>query len=160
MLFLTHHFVVGHFAGPRIPIPGYHLRDNGGFDVNLGVNLSEKVFLDTLLFSAGALVSLDRTRSVYDVQMPAGFVGRFTVMHKSMGLSGLLYAGEGHTFLYGDPFYRLQRYGRLGIFFAPFRSGAVTMKIDCALHFVQGKLDHSQLILISMRLDGSRPFRD
>jgi hypothetical protein len=160
-LFLTHHFMMGHMAGPGIPIPGHHLRDNGGFDVNLGTDLSEKIFIDTLLLSAGALVSLDRTRSIDDgFQTPAGFVGKFTAMHKGFGLSGLLYAGEGHTFLYGDPFYRLKNYGRLDIIVAPFRSGRVTMKIDWALHFAKGQLDHSQMIFISMTLDGSRPLRD
>ena len=161
MLSLDHHVMMGHMAGAGIPVPGFHLRDNGGFDVNLGVNLSEKIFIDTLLFSAGALVSIDRIRSVYDgFQMPAGFVGRVTAMHKGIGLSGMFYAGEGHTFLYGDPFYRLQRYGRVDIFVAPFRSGSVTMKIDWAFHFAKGQLDTSQQILISMSLDGSRPFRD
>ena len=159
-LYLTHHFMMGHMAGPGIPVPGHHLRDNGGFDLNLGTDLSEMLLLDTLLISAGALVSVDRIRSVDDgFRMPAGFIGRFTAMYKSLGLTGLYYAGKGHTFLFGDPFYRLQRYGRLDIFYAPFRTGPVRIRFDIGLHFAEGQIDNSQQIMISMILDGTRPFR-
>jgi hypothetical protein len=156
-LFLTHHFLMGHFAGPAIPVPGEHLRDNGGFDINLGADLSERVFLDTLICSLGALVSVDRTRSVDEsFQTPAGFLGQFTGMYKGIGLTGTLYSGKGHTFLYGDPFYRLRDYARLDVFYAPFRSGPVRMKFDFGFHFAGNQIDYSQQILISMTLGNSR----
>jgi hypothetical protein len=91
--------------------------------------------------------------------MPAGFVARGMVMWKGLGLEGMYYRGEGHTFLYGDPFYRLKQYGRLDIFWAPFRSGTVRGKIDFALHFAEGQIDYSQQILLSIDFDGIRPGR-
>lgn len=160
-LYLSHHLIMGHFAGRGIPVTGERLRDNGGIDINLGVDLSQKVVIDTLQFSAGALVSIDRIRGIDETfQTPAGFLGKFTLMHRGWGLAGTWYKGQGHTFLYGDAFYRLRDYGRLDIFYAPFRSGPVRMKFDFALHFANGELDTSQQILISMVLGGSRPFRD
>jgi len=159
-MYLSHHVMMGHFAGPGIPVPGESLRDNGGFDVNLGADLSDRVFLDTLVFSAGALISLDRTRDLEETfQTPAGFLGQFTVMHRGVGLAGTWYKGSGHTFLYGDSFYRLRDYGRLDFFYAPFRSGPVRIKFDIAVHFAKQQLDYSQQIMISMTLGGSRPFR-
>jgi hypothetical protein len=129
-------------------------------DINLGADLSGMISIDTLMFSAGALVSIDRIRGVDDAfQTPAGFLGQFTAMHKGVGLSGTWYKGRGHTFLYGDAFYRLRDYARLDVFYAPFRSGPVRMKFDWAMHFANGQLDHSQQILISMTLGGGRPFR-
>jgi hypothetical protein len=76
-----------------------------------------------------------------------------------MGLEGLFYSGEGHTFLYGDPFYRLKKYGRLDIFWAPFRRGPVKGKLNFILHFAEGQIDYSQQILLSIDLDseGSKP---
>jgi hypothetical protein len=159
LFYYNHHFMMGHFAGAALETDN-SLRDNGGFDINVGTDLSRLVPLDTLLFSVGALVSVDRDRQYYlDWKTPAGFVARGMVMWKGLGLEGLYYRGEGHTFLYGDPFYRLKQYGRLDIFWAPFRSGTVRGKIDFALHFAEGQIDYSQQILLSIDFDGIRPGR-
>jgi len=157
ILFLNHHFMMGHFAGTALEVNN-SLRDNGGFDLNIGTNLSSLVPLDTLLFSVGTLVSLDRDRQFYlDWQTPAGFKIGGMVMWKGLGLEGLYYWGEGYTFLYGDPFYRLKKYGRMDIFWEPFRSGPVRGKINFILHFAEGQINYSQQILVSIDLDGSRP---
>ncbi len=155
MFYFNHHIMMGHFAGAA-NWQGHSVRDNGGFDLNLGTDLSGLVPFDTLLISAGALVSLDRDRAVGDTwQTPAGFTIRGMVMWRGLGLEGLYYRGEGHTFLYGDPFYRLKQYGRLDIFWAPFRSGPVRGKLNIAFHFDKGQVDYSQQILLSIDLDGT-----
>ncbi len=165
LFYYNHHFMMGHFAGTALE-QNHALRDNGGFDLNLGTNLSSIVPIDTLLFSIGTLVSVDRDRQVNDSwQTPAGFIMRGMVMWKGLGLEGLYYAGERQTFLYGDPFYRLPKYnrvdvykyGRLDIFWVPFRSGAVRGKLNVILHFAGGQVDYSQQILISIDLDGVKP---
>jgi len=153
IFFYNHHFMMGHFAGSG-DNPGQPVRDNGGFDINIGSDLSSFVPLDTLQFSVGTLVSFDRDRQSEDGwNTPAGFMARGMVMWKGLGLEGLYYAGEGGTFLYGDPFYRLKRYGRLDIFWEPFRSGPVRGKINFILHFAEGQIDYSQQILVSIDLN-------
>jgi len=57
ILFLNHHLLMGHFARKGIPDPDYHLRDNGGFHITIGTNLSDSSPLDSLSFSMGTLVS-------------------------------------------------------------------------------------------------------
>lgn len=157
MLYFDHHLMMGHFAAKAIPDPTFHLRDNGGADFNLGVNLSQHWFLDSLNFSIGGLVSMDRIRGVDNGwQTPIGATSRFTALYKGLGLNGLYYRGEGHTFLYGDPFYKLKQYGRLDFFYMPFHNRNVKLKIDFAIHFAGGQMDYSQQILVSMTLDGSR----
>jgi len=161
MLFLKHHLMMGHFAAKATPDPEHHLRDNGGFQINLGTDLSEKVFMDSLHFSAGALVSLDRIRGVDDGwQTPAGFIGQFTAFYRWVGINGLYYRGQGHTFLYGDPFYKLDQYGRLDLFYMPFHNKNVSLKINFVLHFAENQVDYSQQILVSFALDGSRPLKN
>ncbi len=155
LLFINHHVMMGHFAAKGIPEPGFHLRDNGGFDVNLGLNLSESALLDSLSVSIGGLVSLDRTRGVDEGwQTPAGFTAQLHAFYKWFGVQGFYYTGEGHTFLYGDPFYRLKQYGRVDIFYMPFHNRNVSLKINFILHFAHGQLDYSQQILLSMALNG------
>jgi len=159
MFYYNHHLMMGHFAGSALDEHN-SLRDNGGFDLNVGTNLSALVPLDTLIFHIGTLVSLDRDRQYYlNWKTPAGFTVGGMVMWKGLGLEGLYYRGEGHTFLYGDPFYRLKQYGRLNVFWAPFRSGAVRGKINVAFHFANGQVDYSPQILLSIDLDGIRPGR-
>ena len=159
LFYYSHHIMMGHFAGTASQLDN-PLRDNGGMDLNLGTNLSRLVSLDTLLFSVGTLLSFDRDRQVHDSwQTAAGFTVRGMVMWKGLGLEGLYYTGDGHTFLYGDPFYRLPQYGRLDIFWAPFRRGAVHGKINFIMHFAEGQIDYSQQILLSIDLDGTRPKR-
>jgi hypothetical protein len=154
MFFVNHHFMMGHFAGAALETDN-SLRDNGGFDINAGTDLSGLVGLDTLLFSVGALVSLDRDRQYYmDWKTPAGITFKAMAMWKGIGLEGIYYRGEGHTFLYGDPFYHLKEYGRLDIFWAPFRSGPVRGKLNVILHFASGQIDYSQQILVSIDLNG------
>ncbi len=153
MFFLEDHFLMAHLAAKGIPDPGFHLRDNGGFHMNVGLDLSEKVFLDTLVLRIGGLLSLDRTRGVDPGwQTPAGILGQLDLEYRSFGLSGLLYRGEGHTFFYGDPFYKLRQYGRLDLYFIPFRNKNVDLKIDFAIHFAGGQVDYSQQILVSARI--------
>lgn len=154
LFYYNHHFIMGHFAHTALRL-NESLRDNGGFDINLGTNLSRLVPLDTLLFSVGTLVSLDRDRGLHDdFQTPAGITAGGMVMWKGLGLEGMYYRGEGHTFLYGDPFYRLKSYGRLDFFWAPFRSGPVKGKLNVVLHFANGQVDYSQQILLSIDLEG------
>jgi hypothetical protein len=161
IMFMNHHLMMGHFAGKGIPDPDDHLRDNGGFHVNVGTDLSEKILLDSLIISAGALVSLDRIRGVDDGwQTPAGFLGQFTTFYRWIGITGLYYRGQGHTFLYGDPFYRLDQYGRLDLYYMPFRSKNLSLKINFVLHFAKNQIDTSQQILVTMALNGARPFRN
>jgi hypothetical protein len=158
--FVSHHFLMGHFAGPGIPIPGHHLRDNGGFDINLGIDLSGATILDTLSFSAGGLVSLDRTRGVDDGwQTPAGFLGQAQAVYRFAGIRTTLYLGEGHTFLYGDAFYKAASYARIDLFVIPFRSPRIKSRINWAIHLVDGHVDYSQQVLITFILDGNSSSR-
>lgn len=160
IFFLNHHLMMGHLAGKGIRDPDHHLRDNGGFQINTGTDLSGKTPLDSLHLSVGALVSLDRIRGVDNGwQTPAGFVGQFTASYKWFGIDGLFYRGEGHTFLYGDPFYALKQYGRLDFYVMPFRKENVNLKINFVFHFAEDQIDYSQQILLSMSLKGIRPFR-
>ena len=156
--FLSDYFVMSHFAGTAIHDPDFSVRDNMGYCVEAGVDLSGKTFLDSLCISAGILGSLDRIRAEGDAwHTPVGFLGQATLLYKFAGISATLYAGEGQKIGYGDPFYRLDRYGRLDLLLIPFRNGPVEMKIDVGLHFAGGQVDYSQQVWVSFDLDGTLP---
>ena len=156
--FLSNYFVMSHFAGAAINDPDHSVNDNMGYNVDVGVDLSGRTFFDSLCISVGVLGSLDRVRAEGDGwQTPVGFLGQATLLYKFAGVSATYYAGEGQTLLYGDPFYRLDRYGRLDLLLIPFRNGPVKMKIDVGLHFAGGQIDYSQQVWVSFDLDGTVP---
>ena len=158
IFFTTHHFLMGHFAKPKIPPPDFHIRDNGGFDLNLGVDFSKLTFFDTLTLSAGVLVSLDRIRGVYDGwKTPAGFIGQASLSYRGLGLGGTYYRGQGHELLYGDSFYKAKSYGRMDISWQPFRKNNVSAKIAFCIHFIENSIDYSQQVLVSINIGGRRP---
>jgi hypothetical protein len=156
--FLSNYFLMSHFAGAAINDPGHSLRDNIGYNIDAGVDLSGKTFLDSLCISVGILGSFDRIRAEGDGwHTPVGFLGQAIFIYKFAGVSATYYAGEGQTLLYGDPFYRLDRYGRLDLLILPFRSGPVKLKIDVGLHFARGQVDYSQQLWLTFDLDGTVP---
>jgi len=156
--FLSNYFLMSHFAGAAINDPDHSIRDNMGYNVDAGVDLSGKTFLDSLCLSVGILGSFDRIRAEGDDwHSPVGFLGQATFLYKFAGISATYYAGEGQTLLYGDPFYRLDRYGRLDLLLIPFRSGPVKMKIDMGFHFAGGQVDYSQQLWLTFDLDGTVP---
>jgi hypothetical protein len=158
ILYVIHHVLNGHYARPDTVSPDFHRRDNGGFDVNLGVDLSNLTFFDTLNISGGALVSLDRIRVVYNGwETSAGFLAQAQIGYRSLGLKGTYYRGQGNVFLYGDSFYKAKEYGRLDVFWQPFKKWNVQGKMVFSIHFIEHKLDYSQQVLISINLGGSKP---
>lgn len=160
-LFFSHHFLMGHFARPRIPPPGFHLRDNGGFDLNLGADLSDMTFFDTLTVSAGALVSLDRIRHVYEgYETPAGLLAHILMSYRGVGLCGTYYRGQGHEFLYGDSFYKASEYGRIDLFWQPFKKKNISAKLIFSFHFIEQTVDYSQQILVSIDIGRIKPVRE
>jgi len=156
--FLSNYFLMSHFAGAANFDPDHSLRDNIGYNINAGVDLSGKTFLDSLCVSAGILGSLHRVRAEGSGwHTPVGLLGHAIFLYKFAGISATYYAGEGQTLLYGDPFYRLDRYGRLDFILLPFRRGPVNLKIDVGLHFAGGQIDYSQQLWLSFDLDGRVP---
>jgi hypothetical protein len=149
-LFLEDYFLMTHLAKKGIPDPDDRIRDNGGFNINLGLNLSDNLLLDTLVLKVGGLVSLDRIRGVDPGwQTPAGFLGQASARYRSIGIDALYYRGQGHSFFYGDPFYALNSYGRFDLYVMPFRTKNITLKICVSMHIAEGEIDYSQQILLS-----------
>ena len=156
--FLSDYFLMSHLAGTAVYDPEFSLRDNVGYNINLGVDLSRKTLLDSLCISVGILGSFERTRSEGDSwHTPVGFLGQATFLYKFAGLSLTYYTGEGHSLFYGDPFYRLDNYGRLDFFVLPFRKGPAQLKLDVGMHFAQGQVDYSQQLWLTFDLGGTVP---
>ncbi len=156
IFFYKHDFIMYHYAGPAIPIPDDHIRDNGGLTVNAGVDLSSKLNLDSLVFTSGVAVSYDRIRNLYDFNFPAGWLNRLQIIHKGFGFNGLYYFGDSQILLYGDGFYKSGNYGRIDLFYESNNRGRINGKLQFSFHFVPGEINSSQSFTIFLSLEGRK----
>jgi hypothetical protein len=155
-LFLwQHHFLMYHFAGPAIDIPGDHIRDNGGFSAMPGLNLGNLLGLDTLIFSTGFLMSYDQLRHVYDVRFMWGSLTDLEISHRGFGLHGVYYRGDGQVFLYGDGFYKSSSYGRADVYYQKTWEDKISGKLTFSFHFLPGNLDLSFSLHMRVFMDGT-----
>lgn len=153
LLFYQHHLVMTHLAHSLEPPPEEHIRDNAGYSVLPGLNLTDITGLDSLTLSAGVLGSYDRIRSEYDFRFPFGFLAEMNVNYKGFGLHATVYTGDSQTIISGDGFYKSTFYSRADVcyhLFLPYLEGSVA----CSFHFLPEAVDLSMTLLIRAKLDG------
>jgi hypothetical protein len=112
-----HHFLINHLAYTAPYIPGTHLRDNAGYTVMAGINLSSLTGLDTLVVTTGILGSADYLRDVYGFHFPIGWMGEFEARYKGFGLHGLLYSGDEQDIFTGDRSFTSDFYTRADAYY-------------------------------------------
>ncbi|MBE7177431.1 MAG: hypothetical protein INR69_13560 [Mucilaginibacter polytrichastri] len=142
--YLSHYFHLLHDAGPAVPIPDDHIRDNGGGQLRIGFDLSHRTALDSLTFEAGGMISLERERALTGLRTPLGAVATAYLGWKRFALRDEFYAGEGHTVSYGDAYFMKKIYNRIDISWAPFVAGGVQGKFVFSFHQSPGNLGDSQ----------------
>ena len=126
------------------------IRDNGGGAVFLGVDLSEKIILDKLVFDIGTVFSYDRYRP--DPYLFAnGFISRLKTQYKRIGLDGIFYNGAKQSLAYGDPFYSGGKYSRIDCYFIPIQLKNITSKIKFGFHIAEDDFNVSQQIFINIK---------
>lgn len=142
--FLSHYFMLMHDAGAAIEVPNDHIRDNGGGQIRLGLDLSHKTILDSLTIEAGGMISFERTRGVDGFQTPKGFVAEVNLAYKQFGLKDNFYAGKGHNITYGDSFYSKKLYNRLDLIYTPFIFNQIKGSFILSFHQSPGHLNNNQ----------------
>mgnify|MGYP001060452274 CR=1 FL=1 len=152
IFFAGYYFYMYHFAGPGIPLPNDPLRDNGAFNGKIGIDLSNKLFMDSLTFSGGWLVSLDRFRGQSDWDTPSGFLANFYLARSFIDLRGTVYFGDGHDLVWGDAFYRANSYLRLDPGIRIFESKYGYAKMIFPIHFIAGTIDFQQQLFFALSI--------
>lgn len=151
-----HHLLMYHYARPAIPIPGDHLRDNGGLIATLGIDISRKTVFDSLVIRSGGVFSADRLRNVYDFKFPLGFMVKGNITYKIIGLRVLYYTGDSQDLMLGDRLYLAGHYARLDGLLMPFQNPAIDAEIKFSIHFINGITDMSQSFTLRVYLDKIR----
>ncbi len=159
MFFYRHDFIMTHYAGPAIPIPDDHIRDNGGLYSGVGINLSGLTSLDTLIISSGLCFSYDRLRNVYDLEYKYGSMTQLMAEIKGFGVKITSYFGDGQVQMNGDGLYKAPLYNRFDFYWRIFRKRAIYGKVEFSLHLIDNILDTSQAFTISADIGGGKKLK-
>lgn len=152
---------VNHFAKSKNS-EGQNVIDNIIGNPYLGVDLSRLTFMDSLTIRGGAIISANRNRGDGVWHTPVGFLGELTAEWRFLGLKNVVYAGDNQLTFYdefgamlhcGDPFYRAPFYDRLDFYVYFLRNRFVDCKACVSLHFVDGKVQNQQQLLLRFKLD-------
>lgn len=147
-----HHAIMTHLAHTKNEQVVEHIRDNAGFIVMPGLNLTRFVKLDTLTFSAGILASYDRLRGIYGFSFPVGFYAELEALYKHVGLKTVFYSGEKQVITSGDGFYAAKRYLRADAYYA-LSNDFINTRIQWSFHVIPGTLDMSMSLVLRAEIE-------
>jgi len=158
--FLRHEAVLWHNALPKNNDENIHIQDNAAIAAYLGLDLSPKVKLDSLMLSAGSLLSFDRNRGIDKWNSPIGFLIEGYAAYKSFYIHNILYLGEPQFIALGDDFYSEDRYNRLDLGWAPFRNQRLSAKLAVSFHFTPGAIDNQQTLNLRYNIGAKHKLKD
>lgn len=152
--YFTHHITLWHDAGRKNNTDESEMpvRDNGATALQLGLDLTPLVFLDSLNASAGGMVGYDRLRGVYDFRVPKGFISHLYAEHRKIFVANTLYTGKGMDVAYGDRFYTARFYNRLELGWKPLEYKGLEGKFTLSFYFTPGAMDNQQQFSLQYNL--------
>jgi hypothetical protein len=143
VLYLSHYFLFQHNAGSKSDTAG-NIRDSGGAQFRLGLNLSHKTVFDSLKIEAGVMGTEYRERSVYGFRLSEGFIASFFISYHKVALFDEFYKGDPNFLTFSDPFYSKPIYNRLDFIYTAFLGKHFKGQFILGLHQSPGRLTDSQ----------------
>ncbi len=153
MFLYQHHFVMTHLAHALEHTPDERIRDNAGYAITPGLDLTRLSGLDSLTVYAGVLGSYDRLRSIYDFRFPIGFYAEAEALYKHVGVHGIIYSGDNQFITSGDGLYKASFYSRADLYYLA-STPAIQGKVQCSFHFLPEVVDLSMSLVIRAQLEG------
>jgi hypothetical protein len=142
--YISHYFMLMHDAGAEVLLPNDRIGDNGGGQIRLGLDLSDKTMFDSLTVEAGGMMSFERQRGVDGARSPKGFVASAYLSYKRFALYDEFYSGQGSNIIYGDSYYQKPTYNRLDIIYTPFLFKNIKGQFIFSFHFSPGYNNDNQ----------------
>ena len=152
MFYLSHYAYMFHNALSGISTPEQHLEDNGAVQLQFGLDLGKRTFLDSLTISAGPMISIERTRNVTGIQTPKGFITYLYAGYKQFNLRNTFYAGGGHHLINGDVFYSAKQYDRLDLGWTPISYKNIEGGFVFSFHFLDNIINSEQTFSLRYRI--------
>ena len=137
------HIQYSHLAMSRDHAEGEHVNDDLLINPMLSLDLSHRTWLDSLRFSAGAVIAMDRNRGEERWHNHAGVVATATARWRWLQLDETFFSGKDLMPLYplygsqlnlGDPYYSYSTYSRTELIFHIVSNRFVDLNGSLMLH--------------------------
>jgi len=117
--YVMHYLLFMHDAGTKSDTAA-PIRDQGGYQVRLGLDYSHRGYFDSLKFEGGYMFTEYRVRSMYSWRTSDGLVASVYMSRKRFSIFDEFYKGQANYLTFGDPFYSKTIYNRLDVMYAAF----------------------------------------
>lgn len=160
LFYVSNYAYMYHNALSAISPPNQFLEDNGAIQLQLGLDFGKKTFLDSLTISAGAMMSIERVRSLNNLRTPVGFISYLYAGYKKFSVTNTYYNGEGHYLINGDAFYTSKQYNRLDLGWNPLQFKNIQGGFTFSFHFVDGIIDSQQAFSLRYNIIGKKAIKN
>ena len=155
------HLMMNHFAKTRHADDSQSIVDNFLINPYVGVDLSRKTMLDSLVVKTGALMTVERFREYGGWKSPVGFWLDATFEWKFLGLKNSLYVGEKlfplygrfGTLLYqGESYYQSNFYNRTDIYAKILKNKYMNLEAQLNFNVAKGNFMFYQRLILNIHL--------
>jgi hypothetical protein len=143
MLYINHYFLFQHNAGTKSDTAA-PIRDSGGAQFRLGLNLSHRTVFDSLKFEVGAMGTEYRQRSEFGFRLSEGIVASFYLAIKKFSILDEFYKGDPNFLTFSDPFYSKPIYNRFDFMYNAFMGKHLKGQFFLSLHQSPARLTDSE----------------
>jgi len=141
--YVAHYLLFMHNAGTKSDTAA-PIRDQGGFQLRLGLDFSHRTVFDSLKFEAGGMFTEYRVRSMFSWRTSEGFVASVYISRKRFSIFDEFYKGTPNYLTFGDPFYSKTIYNRLDLMYAAFVGKHLKGQFFLGLHQSPSHLSDSE----------------
>ena len=162
VMLLGGHAQLNHLARQKYAPAEQGVNDDIMVNPYIGVNMSSKTPLDSLVVKVGGLVSLQRARKLGDWQNRAGVLVNAYVEKKRISVEETFFAGKGIMPLYplfgtllnmGDPYYQAPLYSRTDVSFHFIRNRFVNLEASLVFHYTKQAFGFWQQLKLRVFVD-------
>ncbi len=152
-----------HYANTTPSTESYSVSEQFQMQFSLGTSYSNEAGLDTLLFSVGALLGLERDRSVSkDFDKLIGLTMHFNAEYNGLGTYNQAYFGNnrmtfydnhGSNLYWGTPFLRGNSYIESKWYARLIQSDIANIKVGLNMHLTEKQVLYQQTITLSVNIN-------
>ena len=152
-----------HYANTTPSTESFSVSEQFQANLSLGLSHSNQTGLDTLMFSVGTLLGLERVRGLSkDFDKPIGLTMRLNAEYNGLGTDNIAYFGDkrmafyskhGDNLYWGSPFLQGNSYIKSKWYAKLIRSARANAEIGVNLHFTEKKILFQQTITLSININ-------
>ena len=156
------HAQINHLAKQKNAPEGQGVNDDIMVNPYVGLNLTGKTALDSLVLKAGALVAMERSRAAGGWQNCAGVLVTAIAEKKRISVEETFFAGKGVMPLYplfgtllnmGDPYFQAPLYSRTDVNFHFIRNRFVNLEASLVFHYTEKAFGFWQQLKLRVYMD-------